>query len=67
MARGARHQGGPARGVPGDKAALVAALRERGPVAMVGDGVNDAAAAAADLASPWRPAPMSQRPPRRLR
>jgi Cu+-exporting ATPase len=36
--------------LPADKAELVAALRARGPVAMVGDGVNDAAAlAAADL------------------
>ncbi len=39
-----------ARALPEDKARLVAALREHGPVAMVGDGVNDAGAlAAADL------------------
>ena len=39
-----------AEALPADKAGLVAALRAHGPVAMVGDGVNDAAAlAAADL------------------
>ncbi|WP_428483903.1 heavy metal translocating P-type ATPase [Rhodopila sp.] len=36
--------------LPADKAELIATMRARGPVAMVGDGVNDAAAlAAADL------------------
>ena len=36
--------------LPVDKAELIAAMRAQGPVAMVGDGVNDAAAlAAADL------------------
>ena len=39
-----------AAALPADKARIVAALRQRGPVAMVGDGVNDAASlATADL------------------
>jgi len=55
---GRRGYGGPGLGIeevhaqalPEDKARLVAALRGRGAVAMVGDGVNDAGAlAAADL------------------